>query len=85
MGVRLGKGNETNNTQFVVCENDHFPQRGRFPLVAGQCFEWANRVRLSREFRSRGFMLNRKWVFNFIARRKLEPMDLQNEGFNVIE
>ena len=30
-------------------------------------------------------MLNRKWDFNFIARRKLEPMDLQNEGFNVIE
>ena len=40
-------------------------------------------VRLSRKFKSRGFMLNLKWVFSFIARRKLEPMDLRNEGFNV--
>ena len=30
-------------------------------------------------------MLNLKWVLNFIARRKLEPKDLWNEGFNVIE
>ena len=28
-----------------------------------------------------GFMLNAKWVLNFIARRKLEPIDLRNEGF----
>ena len=44
-----------------------------------------NGVRLSRKFRSRGLILIPKWVLIFIARRKLEPMDLRNEGLNVIE
>ena len=30
-------------------------------------------------------MSNLKWVFIFIARRKKEPMDLRNEGFDVME
>ena len=30
-------------------------------------------------------MLIPRWVLSFIAHRKLEPTDLQNEGFNVME
>ena len=76
-------GSDSSNTQFADWDIPTSPKEGVLPRRISQCVQWENGVWWSWKFRSRGFQLFLKWVLNTIARRKLEPMDLRNEGFKV--